>query len=194
MPCQLPLHTFLLDKPGTLAQHAGHTCSRLAHLLKTCHTQDWHIRPAWQGATVSTHILSMAINLLLTAHFRLIRIVAVVTMAKQAMTPTGRGSGNSKSTPQAKAKAKAHGTPLNKAPQALLTKAHGTPLTKAPQETPKTPSRQQAFKATEEEAHVSRTRRKRGGRHMERDGSSGFLSTSITTMFMCRPLLIITCW
>jgi len=105
-------------------------------------------------------------------------------------TPKAHGSGNSKTTPLVKTKAKTPGTSLPKAPQTPLTKALGslskirtTPVTKPT--TPVTQKHVQGATLAEADAQVGRTRRKRGGTHMERDGASGFISSSVMTMFMC---------
>jgi len=105
-------------------------------------------------------------------------------MAKAGATPLGQRSsgakagGNSKSTPLAKASAKA----------TAKAKAHETSLAKPP--SPKTPGRTQGSMAIPAvDIGLGRTRRKRGGTHMERAGSSGFISSSVMTMFMCGPFV-----
>ena len=107
-------------------------------------------------------------------------------MTKTGATPLGRGSRNLKGTPQAKASTKA----TVNAKATVKAKAHETSLAKPP--TPKTPGRtlgSMAMTMPAEEIGLGRTRRKRGGTHMERDGSSGFISSSVMTMFMFGPVV-----
>jgi len=120
-----------------------------------------------------------------SAHFRLIRCLQ---RPSKHMTPQGQRSGNSKSTPPSKGKAQG-GAKTPKTGQGPLRKTPRTPLTKG---TPKTSRRGLPSTGPLEDAQLSRTRRKRGGTHMKRDGPSGYISSSVTSMFMWSLLHIST--
>lgn len=127
-----------------------------------------------------TELLQIKPLMLQCLSARLIRFVQCCL--SEDMPPAGQGSGNRTSTPQAKGKAHLHAnkTPLPKTRGTSLHKGPGSPLTKA---TPNTHSRPLPLEA----AQLGRTRRSRGGTHIKRDGSSGFISSSVTTMFMSGP-------
>lgn len=103
------------------------------------------------------------------------------------MPPAAQWSGNRKSTPLPKGKATAQetcstkpgrGTPLHKGAEAP---------TKAITRTPHHGQDKDKSSRNTEHGQACRTRRKRGGTHLKRDGSSQYISASVTTMFRWGP-------